>query len=241
MIDQVYRLAQEILNKNGRGIISPARFLSVASNAQTKIICNAIDEYVQAKRSKDVILSDEKLRLMQDVIDKFSETKELTRVESGAVKEYHVMPTDYMMWGRCTVDDTEITKVLSRDKSVIKRNYFVSPSDSEPVCYLEGHKLYILPTTIGVIRDGNTDVAYDEVELSYYRYPKAPNWTYVTVSGKSVFNPSDPNYQDFEIPESLQNRLVIEVLKDFGMHIRDEAMFQYTNTEDNKEYQRDNR
>ena len=93
---------------------------------------------------------------------------------------------------------------------------------------------------MGVIRDGNTDVAIDEVELTYYRYPKKPKWTYVTVSGKSIFNPSDSALQDFELPYSAYNRLVVGILGKAGVHVRDADVVQYAASEENKDYQKDN-
>jgi hypothetical protein len=240
MIDEVYSLTQDILNKNGRGIITPTRFLHIAKNEQEKVLCNVIDEYVKAKQDVAQSKSDEKFRLLDAVIEIFSDTAPLTRTEGQTVTKYHTLPSDYMMWGNASYYGVEITKVPSRTKDLIQRNYFIKPTESNPFCYVEKSKLYVLPDTIGVITDGNTDIAIDEVVVSYYRYPKAPNWTYITVGDKAIFNPSNPNYQDFELPISFKNRLVIGILQQLGMHIRDEAIYQYTTTEDTKEYQKDN-
>lgn len=240
MIDEVYSLTQDILNKNGRGIITPTRFLHIAKNEQEKVLCNAIDEYVKAKQDVAQSKSDEKFQLLDALIEIFSKTSTLTRTEGLTVQKYHTLPSDYMMWGNASYDGVEIMKVPSKTKDLIKRNYFIKPTESNPFCYIEDKKMYVLPDTIGVITDGNTDIAINEVALTYYRYPKAPNWTYVTVSGKAIFNASDPNYQDFELPISFKNRLVIGILQQLGMHIRDEAIYQYTSTEDTKEYNKDN-
>lgn len=240
MIDSIYRIVQEMLNKNGYGILSPARFMLFAEAVQLEVLGNYIDEWRNARQKSATYSTDEKLRELEAIIEHFSEPATLTRNIGGSVQKYHALPSDYMMWGNAWVNCVLINKIEAKLKVHVSKDYFVTPSESEPICYVEGNKLYVLPETFGVIRDGNTDVAIDEVELMYYRYPKKPKWTYVTVSGKSIFNPSDPSLQDFELPYSAYNRLVVGILGKAGMHVRDADVVQYAASEENKDYQKDN-
>jgi hypothetical protein len=240
MINDVYELTQDLLNKNGRGIITPSRFLHIAKNSQIKLVCNAIDEYIRAKHVANSTGNYEKMNLLSSVMEIFTTSKMLSRKDGTIVRPYHTLPSDYMMWGNLSVNDIDIVKVKSSDQSLIRRNYFISPTEENPFCYVEESKVYVMPTTIGVIRDGNVNVATDEVLCTYYRYPKTPNWTYVMIGDKFIFNESNSAYQDFELPLSYMNRLVIDILMQLGVHLRDTTMLNYTISEDKSEQNKDN-
>lgn len=240
MINDIYNLVQDFLNKNGRGIIPPARFVRSAKNVQLRIHSDIIEEIKVQRQKVQSYATDDRLSMLESVMEIFAEREVLSRSDGANVYAYHILPSDYASWGSATLDGVEISKVEARMKGAIERNYFISPTLSNPFCYIEGTKLYVLPTSVGVIYDGEDDIAVDEVELSYYRYPKDPNWTYVTMGGKSVFNESDSSYQDFELPYSQQNKLVMGMLLDLAPNMRDEIIMQFANQEEQKQYQKDN-
>lgn len=241
MIDQIYSLVQNILNKNGKGILSPSRFILDSKNAQLKIYGNIFDEYERKKQKANVFAYRESLAVLEDVLDIFVFTDDaISRLSGGIVREYHTLPSDYKAFINASADGVDMTKINARAKASIKRNYYISPSAKNPYCYIEGNKLYVLPDDIGIIENSTGDVVIPQVELVYYRYPSDPNWTYNTVNGKAVFNVSDAAYQDFELPQSQFNKLVTEILALEGVHIRDEVVMQYANNEEQKEFQKDN-
>ena len=61
----------------------------------------------------------------------------------------------------------------------------VAPTELYPVYESYGETLKIYPTTI------------DDVNVRYIRKPLDPKWTYVIVSGKEMYNPSNASFQDF--------------------------------------------
>jgi hypothetical protein len=240
MIDSIYRIVQEMLNKNGYGILSPDRFMLFAKHSQLKILGNYIDEYRSAKQKSSSYSTDEKLRDIEAIIEIFTAPATLTRNIGGAIRAYHQLPSNYMYWGNAWVNNVSIAKIDAKHKGHVLRDYFISPSTSNPICYIESNKLYVFPDSIGIIMDGTTPIAVDEVDMTYYRYPLDPRWTYVTVSGKAIFNQADPNYQDFELPYSSLNRLVVDILEQAGLHIRDVDVVSYATKEESKDYQKDN-
>lgn len=57
---------------------------------------------------------------------------------------------------------------------------------------------------------------------TYFRIPKDPKWTYITLTGgEPVFDQSQPDYQDFEIPLEDEYKLVMKILQYCGMSIRE--------------------
>lgn len=242
MINAVYNVVQELLNKNGYGLLTPTRFVYFAEAAQLKVLNDAIEEFIQKKRNAARYDSPETLDTLDALIEVFATSDTLSRDIDGTVQLYHALPDDYMRWGSASLDDnTEIAKQEGKYKARLERNRFVTPSLSTPFCHIEGKKMFVYPTSIGVINDNGTLIPWDEVTLHYYRYPKTPNWTYQTVFGKPVFNPDSDLYQDFELPSSMMDRLIVEIAEMAGVHVKEETIIQYVSAAKNEDMQKSNR
>lgn len=69
---------------------------------------------------------------------------------------------------------------------------------------------------------------YGAVNATYFRYPKDPKWTYITLAnGEPVFDQSQPDYQDFELPLEEEYKLAIKILQYCGLSIREGEVVQY--------------
>jgi hypothetical protein len=69
---------------------------------------------------------------------------------------------------------------------------------------------------------------YGAVNATYFRYPKDPKWTYITLAnGEPVFDQSQPDYQDFELPLEEEYKLAIKILQYCGITIRETEVVQY--------------
>ena len=63
---------------------------------------------------------------------------------------------------------------------------------------------------------------FGQIQAVYFRHPKVPKWTYSTLTnGEPVFNQSQPDYQDFELPEEDGYKLTTKILEYCGMSIRE--------------------
>jgi hypothetical protein len=240
MVNEVYTQVQNLLNTNGYGILSPTRFVNMAILAQNRVLGDVIDEFDRAKAELYVKGMGDRLSVLQAAIDLFTESTTLSRDNGGSISLHHALPDNFMRWGNASVNNLPIERVDARLKHAMRRNYLLEPTELEPKCYIEGNKLYVLPESIGIIDYNNVPIACNEVELVYYRYPVEPNWTYVMVGGEPMFNPSDSNYQDFELPPSMFHRLVYDILGQAGLHLRDEQVQAYSNVETRTEFQKDN-
>jgi hypothetical protein len=69
---------------------------------------------------------------------------------------------------------------------------------------------------------------YGAVKADYFRYPKPPKWTYSLLSsGEPVFDQSQSDYQDFELPQEDEYKLVTKILEYCGIVIREIVVSQF--------------
>jgi hypothetical protein len=74
----------------------------------------------------------------------------------------------------------------------------------------------------------NSIKGYGAVNATYFRYPLDPKWTYITLaSGEPLFDQSQPDYQDFELPLEEEYKLAQKILQYCGMTIRETEVVQY--------------
>jgi hypothetical protein len=110
-------------------------------------------------------------------------------------------------------------KVSNVDIARLNASNLTSPTTTYPSYTIIGDAITCYPNTI------NT---YGAVVADYFRYPKDPKWTYSTLSsGDPVFNQSQPDYQDFELPSDYEYLLVAKILSYCGISIREVTAAQY--------------
>jgi hypothetical protein len=96
---------------------------------------------------------------------------------------------------------------------MLNSSLLTQPNNMFPSYTLEGDYINLYPKTIN---------QFGQVEAVYFRHPKAPKWTYSTLTnGEPVFNQSQPDYQDFELPYEDVYRLVMKILQYCGISIRE--------------------
>ena len=72
-----------------------------------------------------------------------------------------------------------------------------------------------------------------QVMCQYIRFPFAPKWTYLSLTnGEPSFDPTQPDYQDFELPNDDEVNLVNKILQYAGMSIREIAATQFGQAEE---------
>lgn len=236
MINSVRNTVLAILNKNNYGYISPSDFNLYAKQAQVEIFEEYFSKYNNTLNKENARMSgteyaDERKRI-EEMIEIFSTTSNLSQVGAGQNRYYLPSITttgfEYFM----------INKILCYDASVAPRRYvgqaekvshskitmlvnslLTSPTEAFPAYTQEGNVLTVYPSTINLP---------NEVEAQYFRYPKDPKWTYISLTnGSPVFDQSQPDYQDFEVPEEDEYKLVNKILQYCGLSIREIPVVQY--------------
>jgi len=103
--------------------------------------------------------------------------------------------------------------------TMLNKSMLTAPNTTFPAYTQEGTILTLYPDSI---------VTIGRVVCQYIRYPQDPKWTYVSLSGgEPIFDQSQSDYQDFELPIDDSNDLVAKILQYAGMSIREIATVQF--------------
>lgn len=117
-------------------------------------------------------------------------------------------------------DKTTMTKVTMHNNSM-----FLPMSARYPMYVQTGDYIDIYPQ----VDYG----ALGSVMCTYFRYPKDPKWTYISLpGGEPSFNQSALDYQDFELPIEDEYRLVAKILQYCGVSIREAEVYQFAKNEE---------
>jgi len=129
-----------------------------------------------------------------------------------------VIGDDYAVYAASSATDAE--KVSVGKITMLNNSLLTSPSTIFPV--------YTLNNLGTITTYPNSIAGYGAVNATYFRYPLDPKWTYITLaSGEPLFDQSQPDYQDFELPLEEEYKLVQKILQYCGMTIRETEVVQY--------------
>ena len=94
-----------------------------------------------------------------------------------------------------------------------------APNEIFPAYIQEKTNMTVYPKTISGV---------GQVWAQYFRYPKDPKWTYISlVGGEPSFDQSQPDYQDFELPNEDEYKLIVKILQYCGVSIRETEVAQF--------------
>lgn len=142
-------------------------------------------------------------------------TTNLTVNATGITTSGHT----YSIYKKTTVQN-EAEKVSNSKITMLNNSLLTAPSLQFPAYTQEGSYLYMYP---------DTTYNVGQVVLQYIRYPKDPKWTYVSIgAGEPVFDQSQPDYQDFELPLEDESALVVKILQYAGVSIREAEVVQFS-------------
>lgn len=224
MINDVRNIVLSILNKENRGYVTPMEFNLYAKQAQLDIFENYTFLYSNAINKQNARMHGEGYsdipKNIGEVIDSFSESATLTY---NGLTGYFSAPFDYYFLDKLLYNNSkEVEKVSHRKINYLINSNLTAPTTSYPVYTLANDGIVVYPTSITT-----------NVTAQYIRYPKDPNWTYVSINnGDPVFSASAPGYQDFELPNSDFANLVVKILYYSGVQIREADVAQAAKSEE---------
>ncbi len=180
-------------------------------------------------------------KALEEAIELFAVTSTLSQVAPATNRFYLPSVTttgfDYFMLNKVLCYDAsgvtrvfkaEAEKVTHGKITLLVNSNLTAPTENFPAYTQEGSILTVYPTTINLA---------NEVDASYFRYPKDPKWTFTTLTnGEPVFNQSPGlGYQDFEVPIEDEIKLVSKILQYAGMSIREIETVQFGGNEEQKQ------
>ena len=219
MINSVRNTVLSVANKNNFGYITPDDFNLYAKQAQLDIFENYFYQYnnwivKQNARASGSGYSDV-VKHLEETMDKFSSTATLAYdIPSGTFE----LPDDYFFLNSIRYNNTKEIDRVTQDKLIyLLSSNLTSPSILFPVYSMEGTAIVVYPDTVTT-----------SVNAQYIRLPKDPKWTYTTiVGGTPLFDQSNADYQDFEIPGFDEVSLVSKILQYAGISIREADVYAF--------------
>jgi hypothetical protein len=206
-INSVYQKVLAIANKEQRGYITPQEFNLLADRAQNEIYENY---FHKARNSNAKIKDDDQytdtLEMIEAKLSPFLKSTTGATLDNQGV---YTLPTDLYkiitvqlgLYVAEEVNRKEIEYILALGNSV---NSKLKPTVSRPV-YIRNSATTIKITDGGTGGNSSTTVVFD-----YYKTPTTPNWGYVVVNQKALYNSSAST--NFELVESEEEHLVSKIL-----------------------------
>ena len=216
-----------VLNKDNNGYVTPEEFNLFAKQAQLEVFEDYFFRYVDGvvKQNNRVYNSGyaDKLKQTSEVIDTFSKNAALVLDSGSSFK----LPSDYYSVNVVHYNGKEVEPVTQYKVLNLLSSNLTAPTTSYP-SYVKRDQaadgsdlITVYPTTIT-----------SGVNAFYVRYPLDPKWTYTQVGGSPLFNQSAVDYQDFELPGSDFNDLVLRILQYAGVNIREYEIAQFAKQEE---------
>jgi hypothetical protein len=130
---------------------------------------------------------------------------------------FSIIGNNYAIYSASTVSEAE--KVSVGKITMLNASLLTAPSTMYPAYTMSANIFSLYPNTIK---------GYGVVNAVYFRYPKDPKWTYITLAnGEPVFDQTQLDYQDFEVPLEDEYKLCMKILQYCGMSIRENELVQF--------------
>lgn len=236
MINSVRETVLSVLNKNNYGYLSPSDFNLFAKQAQLEIFSEYFQDYNSRINSENVRRSGtdyaDTRRNVEENIEVFFRVDPLVQ-DSNNIYYLPSIPTtgyDYFFINKVLCKSNtgsllgEAEKVSNGKITLLSLSNLTAPTTKYPAYTIQGEKITVYPSTIN---------GASSIECHYFRYPKDPKWTYVSLTnGAPMFDQTQSDYQDFEVRPEDEVTLVIKILEYAGISIRESDVYTFAKTEE---------
>tara|TARA_R100001443_G_scaffold5052_1_gene13712 strand:- start:27698 stop:28450 length:753 start_codon:yes stop_codon:yes gene_type:complete len=225
-VNVVYKKVLTISNKEQRGYITPQEFNLLADKAQLDIINNHFHAFKMAQlKPKNQTEAFDEGEMLREKLSYIKTRNNSITISSGGLvsipKSCYMIATAYLNTGG---DNglVEITEVDMNRLLDIKRNPLTAPVSSRPV-FVRRTNLNPSATNtsqqamIMEIHPDPIDTGSSSIRLEYFVRPVSPNWSYVVVSEKPLYNYNNSTH--FILSPSDEEALVTRILQLAGVAI----------------------
>lgn len=218
-VDTVYQKVLALANKEQRGYITPQEFNLFAKQAQQEIFDNYFHDLktAQLKPKNSTDTSDE-INILNEKISIHRNVETVS--DSTNTAEYSV-PTNAYIVSKVTFNNSNgqdilITELDSNEFNYASLNPLTAPQLSRPIYVrVGGGDLEVKPSTFT-----------EDIKIHYIEKPADPNWGYVLINGKALYNQNTS--VNFDLHDSEENNLVIRILQLAGVSIKDELLLGFS-------------
>ena len=212
-IDTVYQKVLMFANKEQRGYITPQEFNLFADQAQLEIF----EQYFYDMNF--YLLKPSNSKEYSDIRDNLNEKIAVFEATGTIVGGALSTLDDFYRLG--TVSGTplvtggvaiELEEVQPNELLYMNNSSLAKPSDLRPV--------YVRTSATAIV----TTPFFSSVNANYIKKPTKPNWSYVVVNGKAMYDSS--NITNFELHPAEESELVYKILKFAGVSMRKDNIVQ---------------
>ena len=215
-VDTVYQRVLAFANKEQRGYITPQDFNLFACQVQQEILEQYFYDINQWNRQQgnttehsDMLLEiNEKVAIFKVTMSMATLFNAATQVATLPNTLYKIGTLSHTRFGagigrvtfeELNYDEHQIRLASPLTAPTLKRPYFINQNG-------------------GLLLFAGSNLQASEVGLSFVRRPYCPNWAYVVVNGKTLYN--DNVSVDFELHSSEESELVYRILAYAGISIQ---------------------
>ena len=235
-VKRVYEVLKDLANKEQRGFISPSEFNTMAPIAQTAVFNKMWQSVVPAEQVRKAGMDPQRgMSAAADIREQLSMYMKSDTLSIDTATLKYDYPKDlYKVISAKTYGNVLLGVVTSVPIEILYDSHRIdymlqstlsAPSIKKPVL-LVADKMEVYPKSIR------------KIDLRYYKTPEGltangtqtpsqPQYNYTTVSGDEVFDSATS--VNFELPEEMEDRLVIEMAGMIGTALREAALINYGN------------
>ena len=212
-VDTVYQKVLALANKEQRGYITPQEFNLFAAQAQLEIFENYFHDLKTAQlKPKNHTESGDEINLLNERISLHKVTGTVSnRSDSDGL--HSLDDSTYILTDVYTGAGISIEEVEANQLRQMNLNPLLKPTADRPVFVrVSSNKIEISGITLA------------ECKIDFIKKPTNPNWGYVVISGKALYNSNTS--VDFDLHESEENNLVMRILELSGITLADPNLVQ---------------
>jgi len=205
-VDTVYQKVLALLNKEQRGYLTPQEFNLLADKAQKEIFESYFAQPSE-KINKD--LNDDGLDMLAEKLQ--HHRTNISVANSSNLTITSLYKIDFVKYRNTDGIDRVAKEVSESNFHAAKLNPLTSPTiTNRYYCRNNSSQIALFPT--GNLAATNTLIAEG------WALPTSPNWAYVVVNDKALFNANSA--VDFDLHESEEEHLVNRVLELSGVIVQ---------------------
>ena len=209
-IDSVYQKVLVLANREQRGYITPQEFNLIADKAQLDIFDGYFHDIKTAhlKPKNQTGFSDE-LEILSEKLQPFKST---TTIENNGSNATLTLPTDLYRIDTVFRAEGEVIELSKKEVLLTENNPLTKATVKRTVYVREaGGTITLYPAPAGTI------INTISFEVQYFKKPTSPNWGYVVVNEKALYNSNTST--NFELHLSEEEGLVVRILELAGVVI----------------------
>jgi hypothetical protein len=226
-INQVYKSVLVVLQQEKRGVLTPAEFNKVATQAQQEIFIEYFDELNQLLRQPQTSLAyADRYALLDEKIQIFKRVETLSTSATGTVTPTTAVQElgDVVYFETGSSAGREVQRIQKHEVYTTNQSPLTSPTTRYPVYTYENNVIQLYPSTIV---NGTNDI-----QLNFLKYPTDVKWGFTidTELGNYIYNAQSS--VDFELHQSDEPMLVDKILGYAGVMTRDQLALQLANSKE---------